>query len=317
MRYKARTDLERIYDALFEKDDKDNEVIERQLTDIDLFNYKRPKELLSIKKKLDKTEEEDKKRGYKILSNPILEEFKKQMNDLLKKYSLYKPSKLYYDTKNNDKKLWARKDNLNKEAKNLLSEYHYKTHFKATEEIAENKNSFRSSCLLLPNLIPKNYTPRILNDGELEKYKAVITNLSQPKKNYYNSKILKNYIFERKPKKHIDMEKECDLFRNNNNDDDDYFDYDNENICKNNPMINKNEISPSKECMSILSKMAFDNNECNIIEDNEEDLYMEKNKNNDNKKINEAAKKVLSKCNFYPQKSKFNSPNLKRTKKEI
>ena len=69
--------------------------------------------------------------------------------------------------------------------------------------------------------------------------------------------------------------------------------------------------------MSILSKMAFDNNECNIIEDNEEDLYMEKNKNNDNKKINEAAKKVLSKCNFYPQKSKFNSPNLKRTKKEI
>ena len=312
MRYKARTDLERVYDALFGKDDKDNEVIERQLTDIDLYNYKRPKELLSIKKKLDKSEEEDRKRGYKILSNPVLEELKKQMNDLLKKYSLYKPSKLYYEPKNNEKKLWARKDNLNKEAKNLLSDYHYKTHFKATEEIAENKNNLKNSCLLLPNLIPKNYIPRILNDDESERYRTIMKNLSQSTHISSNFKILKNNIFEKNSKKYMDIEKECELFRKNNNENDEFFDYEDDNMYKNNPIINKNEILPNEESMKILTKIAFSNDNNSKIDD-EENLNTGKNRNKDevdNNMINEVAKKVLNNCHFYSQKKNINNNNL-------
>ena len=45
--------------------------------------------------------------------------------------------KYYYVPLNNER--WRKRTDLNIEAYGMLKEYHKKTHFKATEEIAENK----------------------------------------------------------------------------------------------------------------------------------------------------------------------------------
>ena len=39
-------------------------------------------------------------------------------------------------------KPWIRRTDLNKKAQGMLSDFHVKTHFKAAEEIAENKSNF-------------------------------------------------------------------------------------------------------------------------------------------------------------------------------
>lgn len=303
MRYRARTDLERVYDALTGKDNKDNEIIERQLTKIDLYNYKRPEEVLNIKKKkADKSkEEEDLKRGYKILANPFVEELKKKQQNLLKETSLYMSSNLYYEPKNNDKKLWARKDNLNNEARHLLSEYHHKTHFKAAEEIAENENkninqiNSRTSCFLLPNLHPKNYSPKNIHNNELGEFNSHIKNLT------------------------VSTKKQVRKLRNRktfNFDDEEY----NDNINNNNPIIEKFRENPNKETMQLLTQLAFktQNNEDDYdFEEEENILNKDKNKIKESEysKINEVAKKILKECNFYMKKSKYNNTSLKKNKK--
>ena len=50
MRFKARTDLERVFEALSGKIYRDNErnILNRQLKNIDLFTYKKPKDLLKL-----------------------------------------------------------------------------------------------------------------------------------------------------------------------------------------------------------------------------------------------------------------------------
>ena len=165
MKFRARTDLERVYDILNLQSLKENDrqIVERQLTNIDLYTYKRPKELLSEKKKKFRINHDG--RSYDILPNPIIEEQKKKKEILQNKKKIYGDKHLYYEPKNNYNKLWARKDNLNSEARKLLSFYHYKTHFKATEEMQFKVNNKKSdsdctvpeentinTCLMIPNL---------------------------------------------------------------------------------------------------------------------------------------------------------------------
>ena len=78
MKFRARTDLERVYDILNLQSLKENDrqIVERQLTNIDLYTYKKPKELLNEKKK--KIQINNDGRSYDILPNPIIEEQKKQ-----------------------------------------------------------------------------------------------------------------------------------------------------------------------------------------------------------------------------------------------
>ena len=87
MRFKARTDLERVYDALRGKVFRDNErnIIERQLKNINLNTYQKPQDIL---KKMNiilpedlneiKINNNEEKRTYKIKPNPIIEEAKKK-----------------------------------------------------------------------------------------------------------------------------------------------------------------------------------------------------------------------------------------------
>ena len=141
MRFKARTDLERVYEALSGNFYRDNEreILNRQLKSLDLFNYKKPEDfikLTNLNNDIDKSiDEEEEKKSYKIKPNPLIEEEKKKKESDKKK--IYKNPKFYYVPLNNER--WRKRTDLNIEAYGMLKEYHQKTHFKATEEIAENK----------------------------------------------------------------------------------------------------------------------------------------------------------------------------------
>ena len=307
MRFTARTDLERVYDVLkgdYIKNNNEREIIERQLKHINLYNYKKPKELL----KPDNLNDEDLHQKIKEekLSNKDIKKAKNIKN-------IYGPSNVYYEARNNDKKAWARKDTLNLEARGLLSSYHVKTHFKATEEIAEyksEKKKEKDSCFLLPHLLPKNHRYQINNtDGNI--YNE-------------NSRINKSVKYS-KPFDYSQLEDTRKLFNfdeefekngvDDNNKEDNYNGV-------NNPIFTnrKNDIDPHS--LNVLSKLAFksvingdndlnmnDNNDLNLI--NVKDKDFDKIKNDDATNVNKVAKRILNECNIHTNKSKFNNSTHK------
>ena len=322
MRFKARTDLERVYDNLNSKslNEKDKHIIEKQLTTINLYKYKKPKDLLKIQKKNNSNEEDETKledKKYNILPNPLIEELKKEHEKADKEKILYGKPKLYYEPKNNNKKLWARKDNLNNEAKKLLSSYYYKTHFKATEEVQFNvKNKYHSvdkdlnTYLMIPNIFNT-------ENNELS-YKKLKKNRNLHSFNFdYDELDKKKDIFHFGEDLYKDEEEGNQI---NYNDLDKQF--------RNNPIyddVKKNKYN--SDSLQILSKMAFKKNEKSL--ENEDDLQTEdyeekstniinniynKGKNNnlvDDENIHNTAKTILGECKIYTGKSKYNNSFLK------
>jgi hypothetical protein len=65
--------------------------------------------------------------------------FQKKKKEEKVKKNIYGDGNLYYIPQNYEYKPWMRHHNLNSEAESMLKEFHVKTHFKAAEEIAENK----------------------------------------------------------------------------------------------------------------------------------------------------------------------------------
>ena len=310
MRFTARTDLERVYDVLngdYMKN-QDRDIIERQLRNVNLFNYKRPKELLKStdnakNKKSEKEQHENSPEKEKKLDIKII----------------YGPSKIYYEPKNNDKKSWARKDNLNAEARGLLSSYHFKTHFKATEEIAEyktkNNKKLKETCFLLPHLLPKNHRYQYFYTD------ADIRNLNKVGYKSVKSKRLIDYSklddtrdlfkFEEEHEKDVKSDKIAEEEYNG----------------VNNPILKGNKLDIDPDSLKILSKLAFnsklnenveqnlnENNDSNSANNGREKEY-ERNKNEETgiklSNLNKIAKKVLNECNVYSNKSKFNNSSHK------
>ena len=321
MRFKARTDLERVYDNLNSKslNEKDKHIIEKQLTTINLYKYKKPKDLLNIQNKNRNNEEDEIKlddKKYNILPNPLIEELKKEREKANKAKLLYAKTKLYYEPKNNNKKLWARKENLNNEAKKLLSSYHYKTHFKATEEVQFNvKNKCHSvdkdinTYLMIPNIFNT-------ETNELS-YKKLKNNRNLHSFNFdYDELDKKKDIFHFGEDLYKDEEKENQI---NYNDLEKQF--------RNNPIyedVKKNKYN--SDSLKILSKIAFKKNEKTF--ENEDDqksedydeksifnnLYNKGNKSNnllDDENIHNTAKTILGECKIYSGKSKYNNSFLK------
>ena len=307
MRFTARTDLERVYDVLNGDYVKRNEreIIERQLKHINLYDYKKPKELL----KGDKSDSFNEENFSENIKNDKSKSKDKNESKNIK--NIYGPSNVYYEAKNNDKKAWARKDNLNLEARGLLSSYHIKTHFKATEEIAEynsnKKKNAKESCFLLPHLLPKNYRYQSLNNEE------------NPNKVNKSVKYLKPFDYSR-------LEDTRKLFNfDEDNEKDEINDKNNEgnfNIV-NNPILMGNKISVDPHSLKALSKLAFkngiseqeelnsnENNDANLI-NNPKDKDYDKTKNEDVSNLNHIAKRILNECNVYTQKSKFNNSSHK------
>ena len=291
MRYKPRTDLERVYDVLntYHCDEKPKEIIERQLKSINLYEYQRQRDSINS---LGKIENDDKKRHSSKILLP------RSVRKKHPKIDLYKKSKIYYNPKKEEPKPWQRREDLNNEAYGLLSSYHYKTHFKAAEEIAESnyKNSKNNSVFLLPNLLPKYFKPKSI-------------------------------------KKNVESEEKEDPFKfgedeNSLVESEDYEEFD-QNY---NPIIKKKKSIIDPEKMKILTKIAFKQKKSgfenfNLKNEEEENQILQKMKNKKgnknyaednnvfikdkiyfkNSQFDKITSEILEMCKVYSTKSKFNN----------
>ncbi len=311
MRFKARTDLERVYDALNGRYLKESEkgVLERQLKNIGLYSYEKPKDIirkqtllkvgnksLNIPNISEEEEEENEnelsKRGYKVKQNPLTDENKKEEKT---KNNIYGSGNVYYVPKHYEYKPWRRNLELNSEAERILSEYHVKTHFKAAEEIAENKMITKKSDM----------------DKIIEKNKK---------------------IEEQKKRKADPFNFENQHFKENDNNEE-YIPYD-----KNeNPFTEKKNELYDKSTLNALSKIAFKENIDDPKKEEKTEYSIRKESYNENEpKINKKhlvdehnvlidgelyykdtqfdiiANKVLSNCNIYKKKNEQSISYLKK-----
>ena len=293
MRYKPRTDLERVYDILngYNYNQASRDIIERQLKSINLYDYK--------KNSINEGGKEESRilKRPRFLSKSLQRKTKKRKNV----NSLYKMNHVYYNPDKSSYKPWQRREDLNTEAYGFLSSYHYKTHFKAAEEIAEsdyktnNKgNNHLNSVFLLPNLLPKYYKPRSI-------------------------------------KTENNMEEREDPFKfgednSSSENSEDYEDFD-----KNyNPIIHKPKTVGDPKTMEILTKIAFrqkkGTGQMDFKNEQEEQKIVRKIKKTGNKNYTEdnnviinnklyykntqfdqISHKILEMCNIYSPKSKFNN----------
>ena len=293
MRYKPRTDLERVYDVLngYNYDQASRDIIERQLKSINLYDYK--------KNSLNGGGKEESRilKRPRFLSKSLQRKTKKRKNV----NSLYKMNHVYYNPDKSSYKPWQRREDLNTEAYGFLSSYHYKTHFKAAEEIAEsdyktnNKgNNNLNSVFLLPNLLPKYYKPRSIKT--------------------------ENNMEEKE-----DPFKFGEIYSSSENSEE-YEDFD-----KNyNPIIHKPKTVGDPKTMEILTKIAFRQKkgpgQMDFKNEQEEQKIVRKNKKTGNKNYTEdnnviinnklyykntqfdqISHKILEMCNIYSPKSKFNN----------
>ena len=293
MRYKPRTDLERVYDALngYNYDQASRDIIERQLKSINLYDFK---------KNINTLNEQGKTEGgifkrQRFLSKSLQRKGKKRKNV----NSLYKMNNVYYNPNKSMYKPWQRREDLNTEAYGFLSSYHYKTHFKAAEEIAESNyrankgNNNPNSVFLLPNLLPKYYKPRIKTENNID-------------------------------------EKE-DPFKFGEDDSSAEYSDDYEDFEKNyNPIIQKEKALGDPKTMEILTKIAFRQKKglgpSDYKSEQEDQKIVRKIKKPGNKNYTEdnnviinnklyyknsqfdqITHKVLEMCNIYSPKSKFNN----------
>ena len=294
MRFKARTDLERIYDALKNKYYRANErqIIERQLKNLNLNSFQTTE---SIKKRMsvispikdDKENEEEDEQKYKIKPNPLYEEARKKELEINSTDVIYGDGNLYYIPKKQYLKPWQRNLDLNSEAEGILSEYHIKTHFKACAEVAEKKIDYK----------------------KLNKHKRSQTIDSTPKN-----------LFEIKTKDFKDKDNQIK-----------YDNYDkNENPYSH--KFNDNNIDP--ESLKALSVLAFEKDSIirgdepvvgQYIPMGKKNKYYHKRKLVDENSVlidgkilfkdsqfDIIANKVLNICNVNKKKSKFNNTSLKK-----
>ena len=297
MRFKPRTDLERVYDTLngYHYSENEKQIIERQLKKINLYDYK--KTPFGLYKSNAISTRNNNKNNKIVKNNKLIEE---KENILKNNKSLN--SKLYYSpmrTAENSKP-WERKTDLNNEACNILKSYHQKIHFKAAKEIACNTinnqkktvgGNNKISCFLLPNLNHRNY---LLKEN-----------------NTYKEPDLS------------DLENEInDINFNDDKETNNEVEYKN-NI---NPLNIKEKISPTKETMSYLEKMAFENtigtkdkeDEGDLIKINtnpttdDDNIVIGNEVFNKKKQFGAITNKVLGNCNVWKRKSMFNDTFLKK-----
>ena len=334
MRYKPRTDLERVYDVLngYNYDAKSRDIIERQLKSINLYDYKKPGESIHNS---DKKEKEEYSKSTRTLISKSQRNPKRK-----KKFDLYKTNKIYYNPKNDEYKPWQRREDLNTEAYGLLSSYHYKTHFKAAEEIAESNykydknNKNKTSVFLLPNLLPKCYKPKPIktdNDSEEKEdpfkfgeddysseqsedyeefdknYNPIIQKtktISDPEK----MKILTKIAFKQKKSGYDNFDYKTDEEDDKNIISKSKNKKGNKNFTEDNNVIIKNKLyfkNDEDEDKNIISKSKNKKGNKNFTEDNnvviKNKLFFK------NTQFDKISSEILELCNVYSTKSKFNN----------
>ena len=293
MRFKPRTDLERVYDMIngYKYGLAKRDILDKQLKNVGLNKYQNSNELKRrILKKINinnsPSESENESDNDKTNTNSEIHKLKQNKN-----------SRLYYNPKSVDykDKPWMKRTDLNADAYKILDSYHYKTHFKAAEEIAENKmkivnkNKKNKYCLLLPNLFQNKSTANLedlnstynnnkTNDLFL-KLNDEIENISKIKYDKNKNPFKKKEIFEESKIKLLGDIAFNQGNQGNNKEDDNFIDE---------------------------NRLLFDKNvdEENIMVDNH--VYNKKNQ------FELITNKILDKCNIYNHKSKFNNTKLKK-----
>ena len=254
-----------------------NEKLSR-INNIDILNSKRHEDFLEEK--------------INFSDSDIFQKEYRNKKSIIKSKNIY--AKNNKKTKNNKliHKSWTRRHILKEEKENILKPYHYKIHFKAAEEIAENKTkkNFKNKYLfLLPNLFKEKHHSK--NNDE------------------------KNMSFEDN-----EFNKEENEAKNN---EENYYD----GFYYQNPLKKITEYSP--ELMSKISELAFKKetfpNENKIYNKKKyiKKINLVSNLNDENEieidgktfsKISQfdlIANKILKSCNVYNNKSLFNNINLK------
>ena len=293
MRFKPRTDLERVYDMIngYKYGLAKRDILDKQLKNVGLYKYQNSNELKRrIQKKLniDNSSHDSEKES---------ENDNAYTNSEIHKINENKNGRLYYNPKSVDykDKPWMKRTDLNADAYKILDSYHYKTHFKAAEEIAENKmkivnkNKKNKYCLLLPNLFQNKSTTNLgdlnstynnnSNNDLFLKLNDEIESISKIKYEKNKNPFKKKEIFEENKIKLLGDIAFNKGNQGNSKDDDNFLDE---------------------------NRLLFDKNmdEDNIMVDNH--VYNKKNQ------FEIITNKILDKCNIFNHKSKFNNTILKK-----
>ena len=308
MRFKPRTDLERVYDALngryFNGDEKG--ILKRQLKNIGLFSYEKKKDIIrkvsllnGKDEKFDSNDEENEedelmnnKRAYQIKPQILVQEDKKE--DKIKK-DIYGDGKVYFIPKHFEYKPWIRNKHLNSEAERILKEFHIKTHFKGAEEISENKI--------------------VTKKDEKKKNRERIK-----KKEIRNKRLKDPFYFEKTHFKEEEPESKYVIYEKNKN-----------------PITHKKSEKYEQSALNILSNLAFKvPHEFPHSLSETKSSFFKKKVNDSDEKFNKKklidennvlingeiyykdsqfdiiANKVLQSCHVYSQKSLHNNTRLKK-----
>ena len=290
MRFKPRTDLERVYDMIngYKYGLAKREILDKQLKNVGLYKYKNSNEL---KRKIQKEMNNNSSESENDTDDDNI-----HTNSEIAKLHEKKSSRLYFNPKSVDykDKPWMKRTDLNADAYKILNSYHYKTHFKAAEEVAENKtkiinkNKKNKYCLLLPNLFQNRSTNNFEalnstynnnnNEDLFLRLNDEIENMSKMRYNKNKNPFKKKEIFEENKLKLLgSLAFKKDAHGDNK---------DNDNFLDENKIFDKN----------------FD--EDNIMVDNQ--IYDKKNQ------FELITNKILDKCNIFNHKSKFNNTILKK-----
>ena len=300
MRFKPRTDLERVYDMIngYKYGQAKRDILDKQLKIIDLYKYKNSNELKKRIKKEIKTDSISSESESEIISSNLKVKTKK--------------NKLYFNPNSVDfkEKPWMKRIDLNADAYKILNSYHYKTHFKAAKEVAENKtrNKVKGNnvdknqtnknkyCLLLPNLFQNKST----NNFELLNHTYTQNNLKNETEDFIDIKI-DNEDDELLSEKELKIK------------------YDkNKNPFKNKETFEKNKIKFIKDIAFNKGKKIsnknddFDENKLNDKNVDEDNIMIDDEIFNKKNQFELIANKILDKCNIFNHKSKFNNTILKK-----
>ena len=298
MRFKPRTDLERVYDMIngYKLGQARRDILDKQLKNVGLYKYKNSKELQKRIKK-------------EIKTDSTSSDSENENTNLNSKILKAKKDKLYFDPNSVDfkEKPWMKRIDLNADAYKILNSYHYKTHFKAAREVAENENRTKGNV--------------INNNNHKNKYCLLLPNLFQNKSTTFNHEILNHTYNDAKNKSEEDL---IDININNEDDllseKDMKIKYDkNKNPFKTKKIFEKNKIKLIKDIAFNKVKKGRNNKK----DDYDENKLFDKNIDEDNIMIDDEVynkkkqfelitNKILDKCNIFNHKSKFNNTILKK-----
>jgi len=143
MRFKPRTDIERLIEHINKNTSRklDTKILDHHMREIRSRTSKRSNQSISKLNLNNKEENQFNENEYYEKEFSLFNECNNEIDDYLNKLKIQKQEEnKKLNNKEKYRKLNNRKIELNQEAKNILNEFHHKTHFKAVSTIANHYN---------------------------------------------------------------------------------------------------------------------------------------------------------------------------------